>query len=150
NDPTNDHLATAKQVELNGINERIAETAQELVDSKTTASKLDEAVSSLRSKHVAMVRQVQKLESMERGNRAKKDAAKAIGRVREMVQAGEDVSVDSVISRMKRDGDVADERFDRAMGAMNEATGKDASIAEAQAQLAERRKRLQSTTQSAS
>ena len=143
NNPSNDHLATAKQVELNGANDRLTETAQEVADSKTTAAKLDGAVSALKSKHAAMVRQVQKLESMERGNRAKKDAAKAIDSVKEMLRVGEDVSVDSVIARMKSEGDVADEKFDRAMGAMNEVSGKDVAIAEAQAQLEERRKRLQ-------
>lgn len=151
--PENDHLATAKQVELDGLNERITQVGQELAENKNTAKNLDEAVSALKSKHAAMVRQIQTLESMSRSNKAKKDAAEAMGRVREMVRAGEDVSVDSVISRMKREGDVANEKFERAMGEMSETTGKDAAIAEAQAKIAERRKRLgqnQSATQSAS
>lgn len=152
-DPANDHLATAKQVELDGVNERVARVGQELSDNKNTAKKLDEAVSALKTKHAAMVRQIQTLESMSRGNKAKRDAAEAMGRVREMVRAGEDVSVDSVISRMKREGDVADEKFERAMGDMSEATGKNVAIAEAQAKIEERRKRLgqnQPTTRSAS
>lgn len=141
-DPNNDHLATAKQVELNGINARAIDTTSDLSDAKVTSRKLDEAVSALRSKHTSMVEQARRLESLQRSAKAKEGAAKAVKMVGEMVKAGETVSVDSVIDRMRRQSDVADEKFDRAMGTLNTATGKDVAVAKANAMIEARKKRL--------
>lgn len=141
-DPNNDHLATAKQVELNGVNARFTDVAGDLEGAKATSKKLDEAVSALRSKHTAMVEQVRRLESLQRSAKAKEGAANAVKMVGEMVQAGETVSVDSVIDRMRRQSDVADEKFDRAMGTLNATTGRDVAVAEANAMIEERKKRL--------
>lgn len=141
-DLNNDHLATAKQVELNGVNARVKDVDGDLEDAKLTSRKLDEAVSALRSKHTAMVDQVRRLESLQRSAKAKESAAKAVKMVGEMVRSGETVSVDSVIDRMRRQSDVADEKFDRAMGALNTATSKDVAVAEANAMIEARKKRL--------
>lgn len=141
-DPNNDHLATAKQVELNGVNARVADVAGDLEDAKVTSRKLDEAVSALRSKHTAMVEQVRRLESLQRSAKAKEGAAKAVKMVGEMVKSGETVSVDSVIDRMRRQSDVADEKFDRAMNTLNTTTGKDVAVAEANVMIEARKKRL--------
>lgn len=144
-DPNNDHLATVKQVELDGVSARTIGVASDLNEARETSKKLDEAVSALRSKHVAMVEQVYGLESLQRGAKAKEGAAKAVKMVSNMVQAGETVSVDNIMDRMRRQSDVADEKFDRAMNTLNTATGKDVVVAEANAKIEERKRRLAAT-----
>lgn len=141
-DPNNDHLATAKQVELDGVNSRLRDVTADSYEAQATSRKLDEAVSALRSKHVAMVEQVRRLESLQRSAKAKEGAAKAVKMVGEMVKSGETVSVDSVIDRMRRQSDVADEKFDRAMNTLDTTTGKDVAVATANAKIEERKRRL--------
>ena len=141
-DLTNDHLATAKQVELDGVTARLADVALDLEDAKATSRKMEQAVSMLRSKHVSAQQKVQKLESMETSRKAKEHAVKAVKMVAEMTQAGAAVSVDSVIDRMRRQNDVTDEKFDRAFDRASAASGQDMAVVEANAKIEERKRRM--------
>jgi len=142
NDPSNDHVATAKQVELDGTDSLLTLKNVELAGATQTAEKLREAVSALRAKHASMVQRIQQLEAMQRATKAQEEAASAMKMASDIVAAGETVSVDNIVDRMRRKSDVASVQFDDAMGAFNQATGKEAAIAIAQAKIAERRKHL--------
>lgn len=142
NDPSNDHVATAKQVELDGVDNLFALKNEELQGATKTAERLREAVSALRAKHENMVQRIQQLEAMQRDTRAQEEAASAMKMASDIVAAGETVSVDNIVDRMRRKADVASVKFENAMGAFNQTTGRDAAIAVAQAKIAERRKHL--------
>ena len=141
-DPSNDHVATAKQVELDGVDNLLTLKSGELEEAVKTSEKLREAVSALRAKHASMVQRIQQLEAMQRAAKAQEEAASAMKMASDIVAAGETVSVDNILARMRRKTDVAAVKFEDAMGAFNQVTGKDAAIDVANAKIAERRKRL--------
>ena len=148
-DPSNDHVATAKQVELDGVDNLLALKRTELEEAMKTAERLWEAVSALRAKHTSMVHRIQQLETVQRATKAQEGAASAMKIATDIMTSGETVSVDNIMERMRRKADVAAVKFDDAMGSFDQASGKDAMIAVANAKIAERRKRLVAQEKSA-
>ena len=149
NDPSNDHVATAKQVELDGVDNLVALKRIELEEAKKTAERLWEAVSALRAKHTSMVQRIQQLEAVQRATKAQEGAASAMKVATDIMASGETVSVDNIMERMRRKADVAAVKFEDAMGGFDQASGKDAMIAVANAKIAERRQRLAAREKSA-
>ncbi|QQG45695.1 MAG: PspA/IM30 family protein [Candidatus Sungiibacteriota bacterium] len=145
-DPNNDHVATAKQVELDGVSNLLVAKKEELESATTTAGKMKEAVSALKAKHAAMVQRIQQLEAMEHSTKAKEEAAHAMKMASDIVASGETVSVDNVVARMQREADVADVKFEGALGTFRDKSGQDAAVALAQAKIAERKKKLAGAT----
>jgi phage shock protein A len=148
-DPSNDHVATAKQVELDGVDNLLALKRTELEEATKTAERLREAVSALRAKHTSMVHRIQQLEAVQRATKAQEGAASAMKIATDIMASGETVSVDNIMERMRRKADVAAVKFEDAMGSFDQASGKDAMIAVANAKIAERRKRLATQEKSA-
>lgn len=141
--PENDSLATPLEARLIGLEQRLKNKQEELEGAKKTAQALAEAVATLRTKHQNMVEQVLRLEAMDKATKAKESAAQAIKQAGKIAGAGQEVSIDAVEERMQRRADVADARFERALGEMSDQVEKDAVIAQAKARLEERKARLQ-------
>jgi phage shock protein A len=142
NKPENDHLATPLEARLIGLEQRLSTKGEEIATGQKTAQALSEAVSTLRTRYQNMVQQVQRLEAMDRATKAKESAVQAIRQAGQIASTGSDVSIDAVADRIQRRADVADARFDRALGEMSGQVEKDLVIAQAQARLEARKARM--------
>lgn len=142
NKPENDHLATPLEARLIGLEQRISTKDEEIATGQKTSQALNEAVSTLRTRYQNMVQQIQRLEAMDRATKAKENAVEAIRQAGHIASTGSDVSVDAVADRIQRRADVADAKFDRALGEMNDQVQKDVVISQAQARLEARKARL--------
>ncbi len=107
-----------------------------------TAQALAEAVSTLQAKYQAMVEQMQRLEAMDRATKAKESAAQAMRNAGRVSATGGRVSIDAVADRIQRRADVADAKFELAMGDMSNQVEKDVVLAQAEARLEQRKARL--------
>jgi len=142
NKPDNDVLATPLEARLIGLEQRMSTKAEEISTGQKTSQALLEAVSTLRTRYQNMVEQVIRLEAMDKATKAKESAVEAIRQAGQIASAGADVSIDAVADRIQRRADVADARFERAMGEMNDQVTKDVVVAQAQARLEARKARL--------
>jgi phage shock protein A len=142
NKPENDSLATPLEARLIGLEQRIVTKDEEIATGEKTTQALVEAVSTLRTRYQNMVEQVQRLEAMDMASKAKERAVGAIRQAGQIASAGSDVSIDAVADRIQRRADIADAKFERALGEMNNEVKKDVVIAQAQARLEQRKARL--------
>jgi phage shock protein A len=142
NKPENDYLATPLEARLIGLEQRMSTQDEEITTGQKTAQALAEAVSTLQTRYQNMVQQVQRLEAMDKATKAKESAVEAIRQAGQIASTGSDVSIDAVADRIQRRADVADARFERAMGDMSGQVEKDVVIAQAQARLEARKARL--------
>jgi len=145
NKPENDHLATPLEARLIGLEQRMSTKEEEISTGQKTAQALSEAVSTLSTRYQNMVQQVQRLEAMDMATKAKESAVNAIKQAGQIASTGSDVSIDAVSDRIQRRADVADARFERALGEMSGQVEKDVVIAQAQARLEARKTRLLGT-----
>jgi phage shock protein A len=142
NKPENDYLATPLEARLIGLEQRMGTQDEEIATGQKTAQALAEAVSTLQTRYQNMVQQVQRLEAMDKATKAKESAVEAIRQAGQIASTGSDVSIDAVADRIQRRADVADARFERALGDMSGQVEKDVVIAQAQARLEARKARL--------
>ena len=142
NNPANDYLAKPLEARLIAIEQRNSAKTEEMASAQKSSQALNEAVSNLQVKYQTMVEQLQRLEAMDQATKAKENAVKAIRQAGQITSAGGDVSVDAVADRIQRRSDVADAKFERALGEMNGQVEKDVVIAQAQARLEQRKARL--------
>lgn len=140
--PENDYLATPLEARLIGLEQRMSTKDEELDSAQKTSKALVEAAAALRAKHQGMVSQIQRLEAMDIAAKAKEKAADAIQQAGKIASSGGDVSIDAVSDRIQRRADVADARFERALGDMTDTVEKDVVVAQAQARLEARKARL--------
>lgn len=142
NKPENDYLATPLEARLIGLEQRMSTKDEELDSAQKTSKALVEAAAALRAKHQGMVSQIQRLEAMDIAAKAKEKAADAIQQAGKIASSGGDVSIDAVSDRIQRRADVADARFERALGDMTDTVEKDVVVAQAQARLEARKAKL--------
>lgn len=142
NKPENDYLATPLEARLIGLEQRMSTKDDELESAQKTSKSLVEAAAALRAKHQGMVSQIQRLEAMDIAAKAKEKAADAIQQAGKIASSGGDVSIDAVSDRIQRRSDVADARFERALGDMTDTVEKDVVVAQAQARLEARKAKL--------
>jgi phage shock protein A len=140
--PENDHLATPLEARLIGLEQRATARVEDIATGEKTAQALGEATSTLRTRYQSMVQQIQRLEAMDRSTKAKESAVKAMRQAGKVTSTGADVSIDAVADRIQRRADVADAKFEQAMGEMSGQVEKDVVIAQAQARLEQRKARL--------
>jgi phage shock protein A len=104
---------------LIGLEQRIVTKDEEIAAGEKTTQALVEAVSTLRTRYQNMVEQVQRLEAMDMASKAKERAVGAIRQAGKVASVGSDVSIDAVADRIQRRADIADAKFERALGEMN-------------------------------
>ena len=142
NKPENDHLAAPLEARLIGLEQRVSTKDEEIAAGQKTAQSLSEATSTLRTRYQNMVQQIQRLEAMDMAAKAKEQAVNAMREAGKIASTGGDISIDAVSDRIQRRADVADARFERAMGEMGDEVRKDVVIAQAEARLEQRKARL--------
>jgi phage shock protein A len=142
NDPSSTDKARELQVKLNGFKQQLEAKQTELATAKETADAIVHSLSALRSKHQSMVQQLTALDSMDRAAKDKERAAKALQQAAKISSMGSDFSVDDLASRIQARHDVADEKLKRALASMDDVTGKDVALTQADADIAARKARL--------
>jgi phage shock protein A len=142
NNPANDHLAKPLEARLIGLEQRNSAKNEEMQSTQKSSQALGEAVSTLQVKYQSMVEQLQRLEAMDTAAKAKENAVEAMRNVGRITSAGGNVSVDAVADRIQRRSDVADAKFEQAMGEMSGQLEKDVVLAQAEARLEQRKARL--------
>ncbi len=140
--PANDHLAKPLEARLIGLEQRASAKNEELDSAQKSSQALNEAVSTLQAKYQNMVEQLQRLEAMDSAAKAKEAAVDAMRNVGRISSAGASVSVDDITNRIQRRSDVADAKFEQAMGEMSGQLEKDVVLAQAEARLEQRKARL--------
>jgi phage shock protein A len=88
---------------------------QELMNQKAASAALDQAVEKLELKHTDIVNHVRELERIDRTSKAKEQSASALSSAARLTNSGSAISIDDIESKMRAYGDVASEKFDRAM-----------------------------------
>jgi len=142
NNPANDYLAKPLEARLIGLEQRSNTKNEEIESSQKTAQALNEAVSALQSRYQNMVEQMQRLEAMDTAAKAKESAVEAMRNVGRISSTGSNVSVDAIADRIQRRADVADAKFEQAMGDMSGQVEKDVVLTQAEARLEQRKMRL--------
>jgi phage shock protein A len=142
NDLSSTDKARELQVKLNGFKQQLEAKQTELATAKETADAIVHSLSALRSKHQSMVQQMTALDSMDRAAKDKERAARALQQAAKISSMGSDFSVDDLASRIQARHDVADEKLKRALASMDDVTGKDVALTQADADIAARKARL--------
>ncbi len=142
NNPANDHLAKPLEARLIGLEQRYKSKDEEIAAAQKTAQALNEACSALQTKYQGMVEQLQRLEAMDTAARAKENAVQAMRNAGRISSAAGSVSIDAVSDRIQRRADIADAKFEQAMGEMSGQVEKDVVLAQAEARLLQRKARL--------
>lgn len=88
----------------------------DLANQVQSSNALNNAVTNLDQKHTQMMSRLRELESLDRDTKIKEQSASALNAASKLVSGGADISVDDIESKMRRNNDVAQTRFDRAMG----------------------------------
>lgn len=142
NNPANDHLAKPLEARLIGLEQRTSAKNEEIASTQKSSQALNEAVSTLQAKYQSMVEQLQRLVAMDAAAKAKEGAVEAMRNVGRITSAGGTISVDDISDRIQRRSDVADAKFEQAMGEMSGQLEKDVVLAQAEARLEQRKARL--------
>jgi len=142
NNPANDHLAKPLEARLIGLEQRMNAKNEEFASTQKSSQALNEAVSNLQAKYQSMVEQLQRLEAMDTAAKAKERAVEAMRNVGRVSSAAGSVSVDAVADRIQRRSDIADAKFEQAMGEMSGQVEKDVVLAQAESRLEQRKARL--------
>ena len=135
-DDSNDHLAEPLQARLIRLEQQKVPLFKEVEGYRQTMEALDQTASSLKAKHEAMMSQLNIIEQQSRCTMAKNNAASAIEAA---VRFTEGPSVDNVVERVTQQANIADARFQRAIGDAQTGLGQDAMIVEARTRLAARK-----------
>lgn len=140
--PANDHLARPLEARLIGLEQRIKGKDEEMTEGQKSSLALNQAVSALQAKYHSMIEQMQRLEAMDAAARAKESAVEAMRNAGRISSTAGNVSIDAVADRIQRRSDVADAKFEQAMGEMSSQVEKDVVLAQAEARLEQRKARL--------
>jgi phage shock protein A len=119
-DPNKDAVARQQAQLLPAIARKLSTLNDTLTTQLETSKNLDRAVQALDLKHAAMVSRIQELEMLDRGSKAKESAARALNAAGSLAAGGTDISIDNLESRIRARGDVADSKFERAMGTVSD------------------------------
>jgi len=109
-------VARPKATELVRLRQQFAQADANIATAQNSANDIDSAVAKLDAKHADMVARVHELERLDQDTKAKNEAARAMTAAGKLLQGGSNISVDDVESRMRKQNDVAQERFSRALG----------------------------------
>lgn len=115
-DTGHEDLARPKAADLVRMRKQFGEADGNINSARKSSHDIDVAVAKLEAKHTEMVDKVRELERLDRDTKARTSAAQTITAAGRLVKGGTDISVDDVESRMRANNDVAQERFNRAMG----------------------------------
>ncbi len=141
-DASNDHLAEKLDVRLQGYEATLQGNQEEYAALKQTAEALAQATERLATKHAEMMRNLKRLEQLERAAAAKTKAAEALNAAAKVTAGAGQVSVDNIENRLREKSTVADAKFERAMGDLNSQDDTDVAAALAKKRIADRRAKL--------
>lgn len=130
-DASNDGDAQTLMERVVTNQETLEDRKSELETNKQTADALAKAAQTIVTKHAEMVRNVRKLESLERSTAAKEQATAALKAAGGAASAVDGVSVDSAERRLRDRSVAADAQFDTAMGSVSDSVTESVTAAKA-------------------
>lgn len=148
-DPSNDGMAVKLEKRLMETEEKLPQIESELLTQQQAAESLREANEKLQAKYETMVAQLRKLQSMQREAEAKERTAQVLLAGQRATALGEGASIDSATRRLEERSSVANARFDRAMGGVQNMDD-DIAIVQAKKRLEERKARMAASATSSS
>ncbi len=149
-DPSNDGDAQ-KLMERVVANQESLETKQaDLVTAKQTAEALAQAANKIAAKHAEMVRNVRRLEDLERTTKAKEQATAAIKNAAGAAGAAGEVSIDNIEQRLKDRSVAVDAKFQATLGTMGDSVEESVQAAKAKQLIAKMRAAKKGTGNSGS
>jgi phage shock protein A len=95
---------------------RLTQLTQDIQTQTESSAKLHTTVTNLENRHDLMVARVRDLERLDRDSKAKEAAAKALQNAGSLIDSGASISVDDIESKMRARNDVANAKFDQAIG----------------------------------
>ena len=142
-DPNDDHLAEDPQMRLDSLNVQIKDVQENLAAAQTLFSEFQRSFSVVKSRHEEGVRDLERLERLQRNVDAKQAAAKVLQRAGAIARSSSTTaSVDNAARELQKNSDVADARLAQEMAKMGEATGSDEARVRARAAIEKRRAEL--------
>lgn len=127
--PTGQALARTKATTIVAWKKELESKQEALQTQQTTSAGIDSAVAKLDAKHTLMVQQVRDLERTDRDTKAKEQAAHSLEAAGKLVGSLNGVSIDDIKGKMNARNDVANEKFARAMGTMeDDSSGDQAAV----------------------
>ena len=118
-DPTAPQLAENKAKVVLQNQQRLTALQGDIVTQANVSSNMQSAVAALDGKHALIMTRLRELERLDRDSKTKEQAADAIAQAGKLVSAVGSDSVDDLTDRMRRRHDVADARFDSAVGSLH-------------------------------
>jgi phage shock protein A len=97
---------------------RLAQMETDIQTQQKVSDELDKAVEALQQKHAVMINRLRELERIDRDSKAKESAASALTAAGSIAGSMGSQSVDDLEDRMRRRNDVANAKFDQAMGSV--------------------------------
>lgn len=141
-DPDNDASTIKMQRQIDELAASRTGLASDLAGAKATEEALLSAIEKIGSKYDSLNRELSNIVSRNAQTRAKNAASKALQGASGAVANAGGIDVDSVAARVQLDGDVADARFQDALGSLTSKSDKDVARARAIAAIRERQARL--------
>jgi phage shock protein A len=117
-DPTAAQLARDKAKLILTEQTQSATIANQIATQTKTNNDLYATVQRMQAKHDEMVIRVRELERIDRDSKAKENAASAVKQAGSIFNSADTSSVDDLQERMLRRNDVANAKFDQAMGSV--------------------------------
>lgn len=112
----NKDAARAKAADVVRLQSQLQHINENLATQKELSQKLDASVAQIDAKHSDMVSRVRELERLDRQTKAMEQGARTSELAGKLMSSGVDISTDDIESKMRARNDVAQEKFDRAMG----------------------------------
>ncbi len=97
------------------LQQQLDRNTKEIESQKVSSANLDAAVDRLEVKHTDIVTRVRELERIDRTSKSKEQSAAALNSANRLTSTGSSISIDDIESKVRSRGDVADEKFSRAM-----------------------------------
>lgn len=144
NDPSNDDAAVQLQMTIERNTAQIATLQQQQAEAEGNKAKLDTAIQQLENKHQEMVNELSKLTMAVAATNAQNRASSAAEAAASATDAIGSVDVDNLEAKLSHDKDVADARFERVIGGLqdNSSPEEAATLARAKAALEARRAQI--------
>ncbi len=111
-----DEIAKLALTKLTETEARIKTTEAELSDTQQKQAKMDQAISQFTARINALNDQLRQLQSSAHARQAENEAAKNLERAADTLGAAGSTSVDDILAREKEEENVADARFNQAIG----------------------------------
>lgn len=121
--PANEALVKSKAIQIAKFQSDLKGVNESLVDQTKVADQMNASAEGLKARLQTLVARTHELERIDASTKAKTQAAHALDSASHVLSAGPDsAGIDDLEAKMRAKADVADVKFERAMGTLTSAT----------------------------